>query len=67
MSYIVFEIQDQGEGAVSTVTNVYTDQAQAENKYHTVLAAAASSSVKNHSCVMLQSDGKFIKSETYEH
>ena len=62
---IVIEIQ-AGE-TVSTIVNSYDDRDEAESRYHTILAAAAVSSVPNHSAVMLTTTGQFIKSETYSH
>lgn len=64
--YIVIEIQAQGDTA-STLTNVYTDRQTAENKYHTVLAAAAVSNVPVHSVTMMNEFGFVIKSEYYKH
>ena len=64
--YIVVEIQAQGDTA-STLTNVYTDRKTAENKYHTVLAAAAVSNVPIHSATMMNELGFVIKSEYYKH
>lgn len=66
MQYVVIELQDN----LTTVANLvwaYDNVAQAEAKYHTVLAAAAVSQVPIHSAVMLGSDGRYIKSECYDH
>lgn len=67
MKYIVFEIQEKAGGSVGTLTSAHDSFNEAEQKYHTVLAAAAVSTVECHSCVMLTSDGRFLKSEKYEH
>lgn len=64
--YIVVEIQAQ-EDTAATLTNVYTDKYAAENKYHTVLAAAAVSSVPVHTVTMINEFGFVIKSEYYKH
>ena len=66
MVYIVIEIQSDGATA-STLTNAYTDRADAENKYHTVLAYASKSAVPMHSVALLSDEGYFIKSERYIH
>ncbi len=63
--FIVMEIQ-KGNTA-STIVNTYDTRNEAENKYHTILAYAAVSSLEKHSAVMLTSDGDFIKSECFEH
>ena len=64
--YIVLEIQAQ-EDTAATLTNVYTDKKDAENKYHTVLAAAALSNIPVHSAIMMNELGFVIKSEYYKH
>ena len=65
MATVVIEIQSDRETA-SVLTNSYTDRNDAENKYHTILAYAAKSSVPVHSAVMLTDEGFYIKSEYYE-
>lgn len=60
--FIVIEIQN-----TATLVNTYSTRNEAENKYHTILAYAAISSVEKHSAVMLTNDGEFIKSECFEH
>lgn len=64
---IILEIQHSNDGTNSTLVNSYTDQATAEQKYHTVLAAAAVSAVDVHSAVMMDDTGNRIKGETYYH
>lgn len=66
MIYIVVEIQSNGETA-AVIQNSYSDRSEAENKYHTVLAYAATSDVPTHSAVMLSDEGYFVKSEKYIH
>ena len=63
--YIVIEIQT-GE-QVATLVNAYADRNAAENKYHTILAAAAVSEVPKHGAVMLTDEGVRLKSECYIH
>ena len=63
--FIVMEIQ-KGV-SVSTIVNTYETRNQAEQKYHTVLAYAAVSDVPQHSAVMLEDDGRYIKSESFDH
>ena len=60
--FIVLEIQN-----TAVLVNAYNTRNEAENKYHTILAYAAISSVEKHSAVMLTNDGEFIKSECFEH
>ena len=63
--FIVMEIQT-GD-TVATIVNSYEDRNTAENKYHSVLAAAAVSEVPKHGAVMLTDEGTRLKSECYIH
>lgn len=63
--YIVMEIQKNSEGQVATLVNTYESHAQAEQKYHTVLAAAAVSGLPGHAAVMMLDDGYCLKRECY--
>ena len=63
--YIVIEIQ--AGNTVATIVNSYADRNTAENKYHSVLAAAAVSEVPKHGAVMLTEEGTRLKSECYIH
>ena len=64
---IILEIQHSNDGTNATLVNSYTDQSVAEQKYHTVLAAAAVSAVDVHSALMMDDTGNRIKGETYYH
>lgn len=63
--YIVIEIQTGDK--VATLVNAYEDRNAAENKYHTILSAAAVSEVPKHAAVMLTEEGTRLKSECYIH
>lgn len=67
MTYIVIELQVNVGGAVSNLVYAYTDRQQAENKYHTILAAAAVSGLPCHSAVMIAEDGTPIQHQCYRH
>lgn len=64
---IILEIQHGNNGSTSCLVDAFADDARAEQKYHTVLAAAAVSTVNVHSAVMLDDTGNRIKGETYYH
>ena len=70
--YIVTENQENGKSVIAIQT-VYSEadfedpKAEAEAKYHTILAAAAKSKVECHSANMQDSHGSYIKSEEYHH
>ena len=65
--YIVIELQSINDSQVANIVNVYTEQKVAEQKYHTILAAAAVSALPCHAAVMLDEKGRMIKSEFYTH
>lgn len=65
--YIVFEIQTNADGTVGTLVSTYTDQNQAESKYHQVLEYAAVSTLPVHSCVLMTGEGFQLKAECYKH
>ena len=60
--FIVLEIQSG-----SVIASTYEDGADAENKYHTILAYAAKSQVPVHAAAMLNENGALIKHEYYVH
>ena len=64
--YIVIEIQTSGD-TVATIVNKYNDRAEAEARYHGILAAAAVSAVPVHAAVMLTSAGTLVKNDYYRH
>lgn len=65
--FIVIEIQTSANGAVSTLTWQYDSLNSAEAKYHSVLAAAAVSSLPCHAAVVMTNAGTVVKSEFYRH
>lgn len=67
MQYIVLEMQTNADGTVGTLLNSFDNKGEAENKYFTVLAAAAVSSVPVHAAVLLMNNGAVIKSEVFDH
>ena len=64
--YLVIEIQKTGT-TIAQLVDTYADRNTAEQKYHTVLAAAAVSSVDVHSAVLMFYDGTVFKKESYDH
>lgn len=65
--FIVIELQTINDSQVANIVNAYTEQAVAEQKYHSILAAAAVSALPCHAAVMLDEKGRMIKSEYYTH
>lgn len=66
MNYIVIEMQTTN-GTTAVLTTVKSNINEAEQQYHTVLAAAAVSQVPLHSASMLNERGQLIKYELFDH
>lgn len=65
--YLVTEIQVWDTGAVSNPTYAYDDEYSAIAKYHSILAAAAVSSLPVHSALMFMEDGQPLRFESFTH
>ena len=66
MNYIIIEMQTNGENT-AIITTVKHNANEAEQQYHTVLAAAAVSNVDIHAACMLTERGNVVKYECYTH
>ena len=64
--YIVIEIQTNSDGTVGNLVWAFDNEAQAQQKYHYVLASAAVSGLPCHSCVILRNDGEQIALTCYK-
>lgn len=68
MQYFVEEIQTFTNGTVAHLPPFGPyNEPEAEQKYHTCLAAAAVSGLPCHAVVMLDAEGRLIKREKYSH
>lgn len=65
--YIVIELQTNADGSVGNFVWAFDSRNQAEQKYHTVLAAAAVSELPTHAAVLLTSKGYELAQQCYEH
>lgn len=65
--YIVIELQKNAEGVVSNIVTSHTALADAESKYHAVLAAAAVSEIPVHSAIIVSEEGFPIEHKCYKH
>lgn len=64
--YFVLEIQiNNGTGSI--LPYAFGNQADAEAKYHSILAVAAKSEVQKHSAVLMAENGITLKHESYFH
>lgn len=64
--YIVIEMQTNGQ-TTAILSNAYTDKNTAYQQYHTILAAAAVSSVEVHTAVILSDEGFIEARESFDH
>lgn len=65
--FVVIELQKLSDEQIANIVNIYQTREEAENRYHTILAAAAVSSLPVHAAVMLEENGVLIKNEWYTH
>jgi len=63
--YIVFEVQTNHDGTVSTLVNAYDNRSDAESKYHAVLSAAALSKLPVHACIMMANNCMELEHKCY--
>ena len=65
--FVVIELQKNADGVVSNIVTSHETQADAESKYHYVLAAAAVSENPVHSAVLISEEGFPIMHQCYKH
>lgn len=65
--FIVVELQKNADGTVGNLVTAHETQAEAESKYHSVLAAAAVSSLPTHAATLLSEEGFSIANQCYRH
>ena len=65
--YIVIELQTNTSGTVGNIVTAYNTREQAFQKFYTILAAAAVSSLPVHAAVILDNKGILIASQAFEH
>ena len=67
MKYIVIELQKNAEGQVANIVTAFDNLAEAESKYHTILADAAVSKLPVHSAIIVSEEGFPVKHQCYKH
>lgn len=65
--YILIELQTNKDGTVGNIVTAYDNLDQAESAWHSVLAAAAISTLPVHAAVLLNNSGEVVESRHYEH
>lgn len=64
--YFVIELQTRN-GQTANLVTVWSSRANAEQKYHTILAAAAVSDCEKHAAVVLSDEGFPLLHQCYIH
>lgn len=64
--FIVTELQTNGE-TTAVLTDVFTDEALANQKYYQILSFAAVSTVEIHAAAILNEYGGVLKNECFMH
>lgn len=65
--YIVIELQKNADGHVSNIVTEHATLAEAESKYHSVLASAAISTIPVHSAIIVSEEGFPVAHKCYKH
>ena len=65
--YIVIELQKNKDGKVGNIVTSHNTLAEAESKYHSILAAAAMSEVSAHSAIIVSEEGFPVQHQCYKH
>lgn len=65
--YIVIELQKNADGAVSNLVTSHNTLAEAESKFHSILAAAAISEVPVHSAIIVSEEAFPMAYRCYKH
>ena len=65
--YILQEIQTTSGNSALLDPRTFSNRHEAEQAYHTALAAAAVSNVTVHAVVLLNEHGSVVRQEFYEH
>ncbi len=67
MKYLVIELQTNTDETMGSQVTSFENRNIAENKYHTVLAAAAISKKPVHCAVLMTNEGFVLMNDCYKH
>lgn len=65
--YIVIELQSNTDGVVSNLVTSHNTLAEAESKFHSILASAAVNDVPVHSAIIVSEEGFPVAHKCYKH
>lgn len=66
--FIILEIQEQEKDSTPNTISYTADTIEeAKSKFHYILHYAAVSELYRHGAILMQTDGKYIERESFEH
>lgn len=65
--YIVVELQTNADGVVSNLVTSHNALAEAESKFHSIMASAAINDVPIHSAIIVSEEGFPVAHKCYKH
>lgn len=65
--FAVIELQKLNDTTLANIVAAYEDLNEAKSRYHTILAAAAISSVPLHSALIITDDAFLIERDSFVH
>ena len=65
--YIVIELQTNTDGVVSNLVTSHNTLAEAESKFHSIMASAAINDVPVHSAIIVSEEGFPVAHKCYKH
>ena len=65
--YIVIELQSNTDGGVSNLVTSHNTLAEAESKFHSIMASAAINDVPVHSAIIVSEEGFPVAHKCYKH
>ena len=65
--YVAIELKEKADGSLDVSTFKKDTRDEAEKAFHSILASAAVSTNPIHSAVILNPEGKLLKTECYKH
>ena len=65
--YIVVELQTNADGVVSNLVTSHNTLAEAESKFHSIMASAAINDVPVHSAIIVSEEGFPVAHKCYKH
>lgn len=65
--YIVIEIQKNDDTPAAVLTYVYDTYNEAMQKFYLICSAAVVSTIKNHSVLVISTDGDIYQQQVFNH